>query len=493
MQFTEENFRKLEAESNRLALENRALKQRVDWLLRKMFGSSSEKVDPNQLLMAFGAQTALPDTPEAPLEAEEVTKLRKRRKKVRVMDRLPENLPVVVETMDPEEVQEAPEQYRKISEEVFDQLDITPAKLFIRRTVRNKYVRIAHPELPPMVAPAPKRIIENSYASAGLLLHVLIGKYADHLPLYRQEQIFKTRYGVALDRDTMSRWMVLLSQMLAQIYEAMREELRSKRYLQIDETPVRYLNPGNGKCGKGYLWVYNAPRQSVVFEWHTGRGADCLDEMLNGFTGIVQSDGYTGYESHQKKNPDIELVGCWAHARRKFYEAREESVFAARIVEEIKNLYAVETRLREHPELDGTAVRQAESEPVLSRMRLELLNEQARHLPQSLTRKAIDYALKRWDKLIAYTRHSEVEIDNNLVENAIRPTALGKKNWLFFGSAEAGQTSAIIYSLLVSCKAMDIDIETYLRETFEALPNMTNQTAPEWTPAAWLARQNADS
>lgn len=492
MQFTEENFRKLEAETQRLASENHALKQRIDWLVRKIFGSSSEKIDPGQMLMEFGTETAVPGMPEAPLEAEEVVPVRQRKKKVRVMDQLPKDLPVVIEEIDPEEVKENPERYKKISEEVSDLLDITPAKVFIRRTVRNKYVHIDSKELPPVMAPAPKRIIDNSYASPGLLLHILIGKYADHLPLYRQEQIFKTRYGVALDRDTMSRWMVLLSQMLAQIYEAMRSELRSANYLQIDETPVRYLNPGNGQCGKGYLWVYNKPRSTVVFEWHTSRGQNCLNEMLKNFNGVVQSDGYQAYEGSRKRNPNLQLVCCWAHARRKFYEARTESSFAACMVEQIGSLYEIEKQLRAAPTLDRSSVRQAESASILSRMRLELLNEQVRHLPQSLTRKAINYTLERWGKLTAYTQHAEVEIDNNLVENAIRPTALGKKNWLFFGSAEAGQTSAIIYSLLGSCKALGIDVEQYLRETFEHLPTLTNRTAPDWTPAAWKARHAAN-
>jgi len=486
MQFTEENFRKLE-------VKNQQIKQRVDWLVRKMFGSSSEKIDPNQILLEFGTETAVPGMPEAPLEAEEVLVVRKRKKKVRVMDQLPPNLTVVTEVMDPEEVKADPDSYQKISEEIFDQLDITPAKVFIRRTVHNKYIRVNDRTLPPVVAPAPKRIIDNAYASAGLLLHVLISKYVDHLPLYLQEQIFKTRYGMALDRDTLSRWMVLLSQMLAQIYEAVRTELRSKHYLQIDETPVRYLNPGSGKCGKGYLWVYNEPHGTVVFEWHTGRGRDCLDGMLQDFNGIVQSDGYQAYESYRKKNRDLELVCCWAHARRKFYEASTESSFAARMVEQIKSLYAVEKRLLADPKLNRQTARQTESEPMLNRMRLELLNEQARHLPQSLTRKAINYTLERWDKLTTYTQHADVEIDNNLVENAIRPTVLGKKNWLFFGSAEAGQTSAIIYSLLGSCKALGMNTEQYLRDTFEHLPAMTNQTAPDWTPAAWKARHPTDS
>lgn len=166
MQFTEKTIQKLEAENKRLALENRALKQRVGWLLRKMFGRSSEKVDPNQLLIEFGTETAVPGMPEAPMEAEEVTSIRKRKKKVRVMEQLPADLPVVVERIDPDEVKDHPADYKKISEELCDQLDITPAKVFIRRTVRNKNVRIDHKELPPVVAPAPKRIIDNSYASA---------------------------------------------------------------------------------------------------------------------------------------------------------------------------------------------------------------------------------------------------------------------------------------------------------------------------------------
>ncbi len=495
MEFTEENFIALRAAADKLAAENQQLRQRIDWLIRKMFGKSSEKLIPGQLCFDLGENGVTPDAPEAPLEADEVLHahpVRKRGKRIE----LPADLPVVEERLIPEEVQAEPEAYRQISEEVFEQLDIIPSRCFKRRIIRPKFVRIDDRSLPPVIAPAPKRIIENSIASAGLLTEISCGKYIEHQPLYRQEQSFKRRFGILISRKLMSGWMYQLAQMLAMIYEALRDELRASGYLQVDETPVRYLNPGTGKCGQGYLWVYNIPRGSVLFEWHTGRGSDCMKKMLLDFSGFVQSDGYAAYGSfrrkHQKKE-SILAVSCMAHMRRNFTEAQEESETARLMIGQIAKLYQVETRLRENPELDRRQVRQKESVPVLENIKATLLRSRASHLPKSLTGKAIDYALARWEQLVIYTEHTELEIDNNLVENAIRPTAVGKKNWLFFGSAEAGQTSAIFYSLIGSCKALGLIPEEYLRAVYEALPGMTNQTAKEWTPAAWKARQQAQT
>ena len=488
MEFTEENFNKQAAQLERKDVEIQQLKQRLDWLLRKIFGRSSEKIDPDQLRFEFGSEAVLPGEPEAEDEVEEVKSTRKRR--TRRPMKLPENLPVVEDIIEPNEVLANPDAFKRIGEESFDQLDFTPATMFIRRTVRPKYVSIEDRELPPVLAPAPKRIIDQSIASPALLLHMVISKYCLHTPLYRQAQDFKRRFGVDLNFRTMSGWMFQLAEMLAQIYEAMRAEMRAQPYLQVDETPIRYINPGNGTCSKGYLWVYNVPHADVLFEWHTGRGNECMEKTLGGFDGHIQSDGYGAYETFRKENPDIKLFCCWAHARRKFFEAREESSFAARTVEEIANLYQVEKTLRKNAALDRRTLRQKESVPVLHRMRLELLSEQPRHLPQSLTRKAINYTLTLWDKLILYAEHSELEIDNNLVENAIRPTAVGKKNWLFFGGANGGQISAVFYSLIRSCTARGINPEEYLGEVFDALPEMTNQSARDWTPSAWEARRN---
>lgn len=490
MEFTEENFIALTAKASQLASENQQLRQRIDWLLRKMFGRSSEKIHPGQLGFNLEENGVSLKAPEAPLEVDETVRARSGHKRGKRIE-LPADLPVVEERIIPEEVQAEPEAFRQISEEIFEQLDIVPAQCFKRRIIRPKFVRIDDRSLPPVIAPAPKRIMENSIASVSLLLYLVCCKYIEHLPLYRLEQSLKRRFGVLIHRKLMSGWMYRLAQMLAMIYEALRAELRSTSYLQVDETPVNYLNPGSGKCGQGYLWVYKIPQGSVLFEWHAGRGADCLKKMLTGFEGFVQSDGYGAYDSfrHKHGKGKITAVACMAHARRNFYEARSESKTAQEIVDQIAKLYQVETKLRENPKQNPQAVRQKESVPVLEKIYGMLMAAKGNHLPKSLTGKAIDYALARWEQLTIYTEHAELEIDNNPVENAIRPTAVGKKNWLFFGSAEAGQTSAIFYSLIGSCKALGLIPEEYLKEVFSALPEMTNQTAKQWTPAAWKARR----
>jgi transposase len=492
MEFTEENFIALTAKANQLASENQQLRQRIDWLLRKLFGRSSEKIHPGQLGFNLEENGVSLKAPEAPLEVDETVRARSIHKRGKRIE-LPADLPVVEERIIPEEVLAEPAAFRQIGEEVFEQLDITPARCFKRRIIRPKFVRIDNRSLPPVIAPAPGRVIENSIASAGLLAEISCGKYIEHQPLYRQEQSFKRRFGILISRKLMSGWMYQLAQMLAMIYESLRNELRACGYLQVDETPVRYLNPGTGKCGQGYLWVYNAPKESVLFEWHTGRGGDCMKKMLLDFSGFVQNDGYVAYDSfrHRHGQGKITAVACMAHMRRNFHEAQGEGEMPRLILDEIAKLYQVEARLRENPKLDRRQIRQEESVPVLESIKATLLKIKGSHLPKSLTGKAIDYALARWEQLMNYTEHAELEIDNNLVENAIRPTAVGKKNWLFFGSAEAGQTSAIFYSLIGSCKALGLIPEEYLRAVYEALPGMTNQTAKDWTPAAWRARRRA--
>jgi len=489
MDFTEKNFKQLQAQMARLEVENRYLKQQLQAVLGKLFGSSSEKISPDQLALAFGVDSVEPESPEAEAEVEEVAATRKPRKLKPRSERLPDDLPVEEVIIEPEEVLADPEAFKRIGEEVVEELDVVPIRFFKRRIIRPKYVRIRDRAQPPVVAPAPKRIIDNSYASAGLLVSIVLSKYCDHLPLYRQAQIFKSRFGVDISRQTMGDWMYRLAQMLAMIYEAVRDEIRTEHYLQIDETPVFYQNPGNGKCSQGYLWPYHAPGKAVFFEWHTGRASECLDKTLKGFRGVVQSDGYSAYGAYLKRHPtaEIELAACWAHARRKFHEAQNESPFAARMLQEIQELYKIEADLRADPKKNRRTVRQEKSVPILQRIGLQLQADQSRHLPKSQTGKAISYALKLWDKLLVYTEHAEMEIDNNLVENAIRPTAIGKKNWLFFGSAGAGKSSAIYYTLLETCRKLGVNPSDYLRNILHQLPVMTNQTAKDYTPAQWKA------
>ena len=499
VQITVEQFEQLQSENRSLKNEIKFLNDKVKYLLKQLFGAKSEKIDPNQLTLLFEAQAQLAAAEEAVLETEEAVPVRRRAKRRPLAERLPDDLPVETVVIEPAEVQADPAAYRKIGEETMVELDLVPARFFKRLIIRPKYVKLADRSLPPVVAPAPKRIIENSFASAGLLTAVLLGKYADHLPLYRQEQIFKSRHGVELSRKTLCDWVWSLAHQLAMIYDSLRAEIRSSGYMQTDETPVPFLNPGNGKCGTGYLWTYRATARGVLFEWFPSRAANCLAKMLTGFTGQLQSDGYAAYEGFYHKpeqqhlRAQVELAGCWAHARRKFFEAREESQLAVQALADIQRLYRIEADLREL-QADAAlrlATRQRESRPILAKIEKDLRAAAAQYLPKSLTSKAIFYAMDQWERLQVYTRHGHMEIDNNLVENAIRPTAVGKKNWLFFGSEEAGQTSAIIYSLLESCRMLGINPQEYLLDVLPRLPTMTNQTAPHYTPAEWLAARTA--
>lgn len=495
MEVTLEQFEKVKAENEFLTARIKILNDKVAYLLKQLFGSKSEKISPDQLSLLF-EQAEAEVVAEERMEAEEVTVTRAKRKPR--AERLPENLPVEQVIIEPDEVLADPAAYKRIGEEITIELDVVPARFFKREIIRPKYVKQMDRSLPPIVAPAPRRIIENSFASVGLLVMILLSKYSDHLPLYRQEQIFKVRYGVTLSRKTMCDWVWQIAHQLAMIYEALRDEIRRSGYIQADETPVSYQNPGNGTCSTGYLWTYRA-ECGVLFDWFASRKMNCLAPMLSGYRGQLQTDGYSAYEGffNQKEYhgllEQVELAACWAHVRRKFFEAKEETPLAARVLADIQRLYRIETELRDQ-QADAAlrlSTRQQKSLPILAEIESTLRAAQAKFLPQSLTSKAIHYTVELWDRLLVYTRHGHMEIDNNLVENAIRPVALGKKNWLFFGSAESGKTSAIIYSLLESCRKLDIKPHEYLRDVLTRLPTMTNQTARLYTPSQWKAARTS--
>jgi transposase len=262
-------------------------------------------------------------------------------------------------------------------------------------------------------------------------------------------------------------------------------------HVQVDETPVDYLEPGNGKTKQGYLWMCRRPGGDVFYRWEISRAAACLDNIIPvDFAGTVQCDGYSAYRAFANGRNGIELAGCWAHVRRKFHEALEQSPRTAGwIMRQIQHLYRVEARLRElraGPKL-RVAVRGHESKPIVERLERAFirLKRSGRFLPQSLLGIALDYALGQWRTLDVYLDDGRVEIDNNLVENAIRPTALGKKNWLFMGDADAGERGAIIYTVIESCRRRGLDPYGYLKDVLTRLPRMTNHQVPEVTPAAW--------
>jgi len=498
-----EQIAKLRSENEQLRRENTLLRQKVDLLVKRIFGAGSEKLDAGQLELLLSGEDEPGKAPEPELAAEaarcskETSTPRERKPREK---RLPEHLPLEEEIIEPLVVQAEPEAWRCIGEEVSEQLDYEPARFLRRRLIRRKFVHRVDKDMAPVIAPLPPVLQERGIAAPGLLAQVVVAKYCDHLPLYRQEQIYKSRHGVELPRQTLARWIELAADWLSPIYRHINQELVGERtggYLQVDETPIKYLAPGHGTTRTGYLWTASRPGGDVLYSWQTSRAADCIEKLIPGdYRGVIQCDGYAGYRSfasaaHRAGN--ITLAACHAHMRRKFIEAQDQSRRTCGwILRQIAHLYGVEKSLRQEragPKLRA-ARRVAESHMVHERLRRTLirLKTSKRYLPQSAMGKAIDYALGIWPALRIYLEDGRVEIDNNLVENAIRPTAIGKKNWLFVGEAHAGERGAILYTLIENCRRRGIDPYAYLRDTLSKLPALTNWAIADWTPAAYARR-----
>jgi transposase len=474
-----------------LQRENGLLREKVNLLLRRVFGSSSEKMDLAQLqLLLCGAELVEPaaeQKAEAPKPKAAAPAPRKAK-----LPRLPETLPLVEEIIDPEPVKAAPEQFRQIGEEVTEQLDYEPARYFCRRLVRRTYVSRTEPEKAPLTAPLPPTLRERCLATPALLAQVAVSKYCDHIPLYRQEQILARRHGINLPRQTLARWVELVSEWLTPIYRQIKTGVMAGGYVQLDETPIDYLEPGAGRALKGYLWTGSRPGGDVFFDWHASRAAECLDTVVPvDFQGTVQCDGYDAYNRlAQRAGKAIALAYCWAHVRRKFNDAIEGAPrVGGWMIKQIQLLYRIESKLREQKA--GPALRQAvrasQSRPLVERIEraCRLLVQSKRFLPQDALSRAMAYTLAHLPGLKVYLEDGRIEIDNNLVENAIRPTALGKKNWLFIGEAQAGDRSAIIYTVIESCRRRGIDPYAYLKDVLTRLPRMTIQQVPQILPAVW--------
>lgn len=505
-------------ENEQLRQELKFLRQKLEWLIKRYFGGGkSEHLDPHQLeLLLAGLATAaqplpptaepLPDRPPKPTQNKPVRQP------------LPAHLEVQEVLLEPEEIKQDPAAWKKIGEERTEELDWTPARFIKRVYVRPKYVRVeSQPVAQPsdlvdevwaemqgqekkavVIARLPSRLIEKGFPGAGLLTQVVLSKYADHLPLYRQEKIYRERYGVRISRQTLCEWVEQVATWLKPVYEAIRKDLLAGGYLQADETPVDYLDWDlPGKARQGYLWAYSRPGADIIFDWQTTRSHTAPLQMLAGFNGQLQTDGYEAYETLNKvrareNQPLLSLLGCWAHARRKFFEALEEDRRAAWFVRQIAQLYGVEAELRKSRA--GPALRQArraaEAKPILARIRKAIDVVRPKVLPKNRLGQALGYAHEQWLKLLRYVEDGRLEIDNNLIENAIRPTAIGKKNFLFIGHPSAGWRSAVIYSILGSCRRRGINPYEYLRDILQRLPDMKMSQIVEITPSAWAKARN---
>jgi hypothetical protein len=491
-----------QAENHALRVENQLLHQKVEALIRRYFGNAkNERLDPNQLELLLAGLTATAPAPEKPAPPVIPPVRSPARKPAR--SGIPDNLP-------------------QIEEVVTRELEWEAARFYWRHIVRLKFVRKGN-ALPPtpqgepvaaiaaalaaqavvdppevFIAALPNRLIEKGLPGVGLLVHLLVSRFVDHLPFYRLEQSFRQRHGVPLSRQSMVDWTEQLATWLQPIYRQMIVEALARRYLQADETPIRYLDRDvPGRSCQGYFWVYGPPGGNVIFEWQTSRGRAAPEAFLKNFSGKLQADGYAVYRRLVADRnaalpaggavPDLILFACWAHARRKFHEAKDHDRRTAWFLKQIGLLYALEHRLRQGhagPRL-RQAARAAEAAPILARIQRALDRCGQRVLPQSLLGKAIAYTRELWPHLIAYVAHGEVEIDNNLIENAIRPTAIGKKNFLFIGHPDAGWRSAVIYSIVASCRRYQIDPAKYLQDVLTRLPDLKQSQVPEITPRVW--------
>jgi transposase len=470
-------------------------------LQRRLFGKSSERLDPNQEHFDFGEETLGKPGPPSPNGEGGKDKGRNKsapkRNRSKKADLFPENLAVVIAaTIVPEEVAANPEAWRKIGEEHHDELEAVPPELYWRRTVLEKYVSVGDRSRPPLLPPAPRPSIPGTLCGPDLIAMIVADKYCDHLPHYRQSQRFLRRYGAVLCRQTINEWTHAAAGYLKPIMEAIKEEIRNAGVLQIDETPADYLIPGMGEAAKGYLWYCrDAVTGTVYCDWKLSRGHECLLDILGYdeqsgtilFSGFIQCDGHSAYTALAARFEGIRLGGCLAHIRRKFYEACEQAPEVVMpILLLIQRIYLYERGLRQAnaPPDCRLLVRRGHERELVEKLKKKILEEREKHLPRSKLGEAITYALNQWKEFIRYLDDGRVEIDQNLVENAIRPAKLGLKNYLFFGNAEAGENSAVLYTLMANCQVQGIDPERYLSEVIRRMPSdPTNEQAAELTPA----------
>jgi len=376
---------------------------------------------------------------------------------------------------------------KRIGEDVSEKLDYTPGTFTVEQHIRGKWVCNRCETI--QQAPVPAQAIDKGIPTAGLLAQVLVAKYADHLPLYRQEGIF-ARADLALPRSTLGEWVGVCGVRLQPLVDALRDEMLERTVLHADETPVQMLKPGTGKTHRAYLWAYTPTTydtlRALVYDFTPGRAGDHARQFLADWRGKLVTDDYVGYKA--SFTAGVTELGCMAHARRKFHElhANHQSQIAGQALEMIGALYAVE---REAADLDAEQrreLRQERAKPAAQTLHRWLLAQRQRVPDGSGTARAIDYSLKRWQALTRYLDDGNAPIDNNWVENQIRPWAIGRSNWLFAGSLRAGQRAAAIMSLVQSARLNGHDLYAYLKDVLTRLPTQKNHQIGELLPHRWV-------
>jgi transposase len=463
-----------------LALEIVQLRHENGDLKRMLFGQSTERFE------GGGKEAVSKSREEDRQKSKQQTRKQKSPKPVKIhpgRSPLPESLERREVIIEPAENVEG---MKCIGEEVTEELVYEPGYFWVRRYVRRKYVDQKTDKI--LIGELPARPIDKGVVSAELAAQIVVNKYCDHLPLYRQGKIFE-RGGIKIADSTLGEWLHTSVELLSPVYEALKKQVLESGYVQADETTIKVLDTDKkGSAHLGYYWVYHAPTmRAAVFDYRRGRSREGPQAFLEKFKGDLQCDGYEAYTIFEGKE-DIRVHNCWAHARRYFEKALDEDqARAAHVMELIQRLYDVERRARQShfTHEQRRQARQKEAVSVLQEIKKYLEQNKASALPKSLLGTAINYTLSRWDKLNSYTNDGKLEIDNNLVENAIRPVALGRKNYLFAGSHESAQRAAMIYSLISCCKICEVEPVTYFTDVFRKLPEYPVNQVQNLLPFNW--------
>ena len=480
----------------RLERENRLLRELRRLDLLEKYGLSSEKLSDEQLELL----ELEPGVSRAEVEAEsERAQLKlplKAARKHPGRQELPAHLPRIEKLIacTPEQCVcgKCGKETTLIGYETAEQLDVKPAEYFVLMTKREKRACKDCEEQGVECAPAPARIIEKGLASDRVVIDTVVSKYADYLPLYRQSVILERESGLEISRATLDGWVMRVGELLQPISAAMAQELLDGSYIQADETTVAVqMHDGRGKNHQAYLWQYSRPGGSVVFDFRLGRGREAPKLFLGNFEGILQSDGYGAYDHVGGKQ--LVHAACWAHARRKFFDALKlnpkdrDSIL---IVAQIDELFAIDAKAR-HESLspsDRHLLRLEQAKPLLEQIKTTIQRARADALPKGAVAKACDYTLTLWSRLTRFLEYPELELSNNQAENAMRPVALGRKNWVHLGSKEAGPRVAAIVSIVETCRRLKIPLRDYLGSVLPGLSDFPVNRIAELTPAAWANR-----
>ena len=491
--FTAELLQRVEVQDRTIRhqqTQNEKLTHELAILKRHRFGRRSETMNPNQASLL----DELTDADIAAIEAELVAtapvapaspaaKLQPKRKA------LPPELPRTLITHEPDNTQcQCGCQLKRIGEDVSEKLDYTPGEFTVERHIRGKWACESCETL--IQAPVPAQVIDKGIPTSGLLAHVLVAKFSDHLPLYRQETIFE-RAGYAIPRSTLAEWVGRCGVALQPLVDALRDELMTQAILHADETPVPMLAPGKKKTHQAYVWAYAStrfdPLQAVIYEFAPSRAGKHARAFLKDWQGKLVCDDFAGYKAGFEQG--MTEIACWAHARRKFYDlhASGKSTIAEQALDYIGQLYEIESETKALTATERQTIRQARATPVIDELYSWLIAQRQRVPKGSATSKAIHYSLKRWSALKRYLEDGAVPIDNNWVENQVRPWALGRKNWLFAGSLRSGQRGAAIMSLIQSAKINGHDPYAYLKDVLRRLPTQKASAINELLPHRWVA------